>query len=261
MSARFDPQWAEAMDVEYAHRIVATARTSGLRPHAALLDVAGGCAVFTGPDSHLSRAVGVGRNRPVTAADLDALEHFYRSRGARCAIEVSPYAHPALIEQLPLRGFRPVAWTDVLARPLADVDDPGTGIEPVAPEGLDDWAREVESAFAEGATAGEGFVRDTRIMARLPGVTVFLARLDGAAAGGGLLAVDGTLAWLGSGAVLPVARRRGLHGRLIRARLAAARARGATWAWVGARPGSPSHRNLLGHGFTSAAMRMRFADD
>jgi GNAT superfamily N-acetyltransferase len=154
-----------------------------------------------------------------------------------------------------------VVWTDLLARALDDSTAPESGIEAVPPAAVADWARRVESAFAEGTTAGAGFVRDTEILARLPGVTVFEARLDGAFAGGGLLAMDSEVAWLGSGAVLPGARRLGVHGRLIRARLAAARALGATWAWVGARPGSPSHRNLLGHGFASVAMRLRFVVD
>jgi GNAT superfamily N-acetyltransferase len=261
VSERFDPRRAEAMDVAFARRIVMAARATGLRPHAAWLEVAGGAAVYTAADSHLSRAVGIAQRGPITAADFDALEHFYRSRGAPCPIQSSPYAHASLLEQLALRGFRPVAWTDVLARslrnlPAAQAD--GVDVERVPPGGITAWARLVESGFAEGGTAGEGFVTDSEIMGNVEGMTCFVARVNGAGVGGGLLAVDAELAWIGSGSTLPPARGRGVQSVLVRARLAAAREHGARWVWVSSTPGSVSHRNLLRLGFDIVGSRLRF---
>src|SRR4051812_24789383 len=48
----------------------------------AVEDVCGGKMLFAGLGSPVNHAVGMGLTKPVTAADVDRVEAFYRSRGA-----------------------------------------------------------------------------------------------------------------------------------------------------------------------------------
>ena len=71
---------------------------------AAVEHVAGGSAIFVGVNSMLTHAVGLGLHGPVTAADVDRMEHFFRTRGAPVNVDLCPYAHPTLTD--PLRQAR-----------------------------------------------------------------------------------------------------------------------------------------------------------
>ena len=53
---------------------------------AVALMVAGGCAAYVGAGSPFNQATGVGMNGPVTEADFDGLESFYRSRASAVRI-------------------------------------------------------------------------------------------------------------------------------------------------------------------------------
>src|SRR5712691_2058958 len=64
---------------------------------AAAMLVAGGQAVYAGVESPLTQAVGLGLHGPVMDADVDAMEEFYRSRGAPVNIEVCPLADASLL--------------------------------------------------------------------------------------------------------------------------------------------------------------------
>src|SRR5262249_6291715 len=85
LSARLEA--AEAAQLEGFARIVAE-RLPDLG--AAVAEIAGGRASFLLPHVSVSRAVGLGMSGPVTAADVDALEAFYRTRGTEARILVSP---------------------------------------------------------------------------------------------------------------------------------------------------------------------------
>src|SRR5215813_568324 len=71
------------------------------------LAVAGGHAGFSGVDSPVTQAFGLGLNGPVTEADFDSLEEFYRSQGAPVNIETCPLADSSLLSLLNARGYRP----------------------------------------------------------------------------------------------------------------------------------------------------------
>src|SRR5581483_7763280 len=73
---------------------------------AATLEVGGGCAIFVGAESPLSHAVGLGLNGPVPPQEIDALEEFFGSRGARVSIDLCPLADPGLLAGLSERGYR-----------------------------------------------------------------------------------------------------------------------------------------------------------
>src|ERR1039457_7201476 len=111
-------------DLPSAHRIEAAESCNArgctaIHPEAATLDVAGGCAVFAGAGSPLSRAVGIGLNGPVTEPEIDRLEAFYRSRGGKVAIDLCPLADNGILETLGKRGYRLTEFNNVLVKRLA----------------------------------------------------------------------------------------------------------------------------------------------
>src|SRR5258708_39164581 len=77
----------------------------GTHPDSAVREIAGGIAVFAGAASPLTPAVGIGRNGPVSPAELDTLEAFFRTRGARPTIDLCPFADAGLLPQLADRGY------------------------------------------------------------------------------------------------------------------------------------------------------------
>ncbi len=81
--------------------------------------MAGGWTIFAGADSPLSQALGIGLHGPVHEAELDAIEKFLSSRGAKVSLDVCPLAHPSLIEGLHARGYRVTEFNNVLVKPLA----------------------------------------------------------------------------------------------------------------------------------------------
>jgi hypothetical protein len=106
-------------DALLAQRLEAAeaANARGCSPRgASVLEVAGGCAIFTGADSPLTHAVGIGLDGAVTEAEIGALETFFRSRGARPTIDLCPLAGPGLLQALGERGYRPTEFNNVLVR-------------------------------------------------------------------------------------------------------------------------------------------------
>ena len=77
----------------------------------------------------------------------------------------------------------------------------------------------------------------------------YVARVDGAIAGGGSLRVDGDVAQFSGAGTLPRFRRRGVQTALLRARLIDAAAAGCTIGVVVTQPGSKSQQNVQREGF------------
>ena len=104
-----------------------------LRPetHSTVEAVAGGFALYAGEGSPLNKAVGLGMYRPVTQADLDHVERFYRSRNAAPRVSVCPLADPSLIDLLKAGGYRLEMFYSVLFRSLAE--DGRAGIPDASP--------------------------------------------------------------------------------------------------------------------------------
>jgi len=77
----------------------------------------------------------------------------------------------------------------------------------------------------------------------------YVARVDGAIAGGGSLRLDGEIAQFSGAGTLPHFRRRGVQTALLRARLADAAAAGCAIGVVLTQPGSKSQQNVQREGF------------
>src|SRR6266480_3488665 len=86
--------------------------------NAAAEEICGGHMVFAGVGSPIGRAVGLGLDGPISSADRDRLEQFYRSRGAAAQVDVCPLTDSALIEMLKTRGYSMTELNNVLYRRL-----------------------------------------------------------------------------------------------------------------------------------------------
>ena len=63
-----------------------------------ILEIAGGHAVFAGLNSPVGRAIGLGFDGAVTAAQLDEVEAFYKQHNAPSQVDITPVTHGSLLE-------------------------------------------------------------------------------------------------------------------------------------------------------------------
>lgn len=225
-----------------------------------VLPLGDGILTYQGPDSPISRVVGLGMNGPVTPDLLAQAEAFCQERGAHTRVDVSPFSDRSLCELVGNRGYRTAWFLNVLIRPVmpedADLATPPHGVlvRPIVPEEREMWASLVSTGFGGGAVEpGVPNIAYTNTFTR--DVTCFLATVDGEPAGGGALETRNGLATCFSTSVLPTFRRRGVQTALLRARLAAAAAAGCDVVTVMTSPGSGSQRNVQRSSFQVAYTR------
>lgn len=219
----------------------------------AALRLAGGRALFLGPRSTLSVAIGVGLAGPVTRDDVDRLEAHLGQGGGAVRVELTPFTHPSLADELARRGYRVERFYQVWWRPLG----PG----PLAPEvevreRRDDearaWARLFFHAFAERPAASQAELEPSLALTRTPGNACFLALEDGEPRGVGVASLTAGVALLTCDGVPPPYRGRGLQRALIAGRLVWAAAHGAQLAAATTDPGGASQRSYERSGFRAA---------
>jgi GNAT superfamily N-acetyltransferase len=219
-----------------------------------VLEIAGGCAIFVGVDSPLTQAVGFGLAGPVSEAQIDELEAFFRSRGAGPTVDLCPHADPGFVEALAFRGYRTDEFNNVLVRRLDGVELAFTPRvrRALALEG-DVWSHTVGHGFFEQHELTTEEMDVGRAIFAMPGALCYLASTEaGQLAGGAALAIHDGLATLFADSTIPAHRRAGLHRELIAARLNEALARGCTLATASTLPGSGSQRNYERLGFQVA---------
>jgi len=223
-------------------------RTDGGPP--AVLEVAGGCAIFVGVDSPLTHAVGIGLNGPVSPADLDELETFFRTRGAGVSLDLCPLADPGLLAELGRRGYRAAEFNNVLVRRLAGAEIVFTPrVRRATPEESDAWSYTVGQGFFEQGELTTDELNVGRAIFAMEGAMCYLAVTEAERAGGGAMAIRGGLATLFADSIVPRFRRTGFHRELIAARVNEALAQGADLAAASTLPGSTSQRNYERLGF------------
>lgn len=221
---------------------------------AAVLEVAGGFAIFVGVASPLTHAVGLGMRGEVRADEMDRLESFYRAHGAAVSLDLCPLAGTSLVELLGARGYRVTEFLNVLVRPLAGAEFAPAGT-PVRLANADEeqlWARTVGRGFLEkdDLTAEEMDVG--RAIWHMTGAHRYLAFSGGRAAAAGAMAIDGGLATLFADSTMLGFRGAGLQDALIRERLRATVGEGCDLATAATLAGSVSQRNYERNGFRVA---------
>lgn len=227
--------------------------------------VAGGWMTYAGPGSPVNHVVGMGLQGPVSSADLDQVEDFYRRRQASfCEIVVSPYAHASLVQQLGERGYRITEFNSVLVRRVYAAerfDTRGFDLLRVQPADALRWAEIIAQGFADlWPLPADFFVP----FATPQNAICFLAYANGKPVGGagGSVFPEHGIAPLYGASTLPEFRNRGIHNALFRARLRAVAEAGCELAVMSTLPGSGSQRNAERNGFrlayTKVAMQKKF---
>jgi GNAT superfamily N-acetyltransferase len=233
-----------------------TASTAG----ATFLDVGGGCAIFVGAESPLTQALALGLNGPVSEAEVDSLEAFFRARDARISIDLCPLSDPGLLEILGRRGYRVTEFNNVLVKRLAGSE---IVLAPRVRRALsgetDLWSHTVGRGFFDQGDLTTEEMDVGRAIFGMPGALCYLAvGNSGEPAGGGALAVREGLATLFADSTIPAFRRQGLHRELISARLNEAIALGCDIATATTLPGSTSQRNFERLGFEVVYTKVTF---
>ena len=237
---------------------------AALRPGggASSLYIAGGYAAFHRVGSPLTQAVGLGMDGPVTAADLDAVEGFYRSKGSPAMIHLCPLADPTLAELTSQRGYRITEFNTVLVRrvqygELIPPPAPGVCARPARADEADKWSRVMLHGFL-----GRDELSDTEnavASAIFHSSTAWFAENAGAPLGAAGLSVHEGLGCFFADSTLPHARNRGVQTALIRGRLRRAQERGCDLATASTQPGSVSQHNYEMCGFRVAYTKVILA--
>lgn len=219
------------------------------------LEVAGGVAAFLERDSPVNGAVGLGLAGEVRADEIAAVERFFREKGERPLLALTPLAHPSLIRLLEQAGWVPSAFENVLVREIEageSLAPPPAGVEirlARTGEERELWAVLVANGFSAPEDPSAADMRLGHAAVTAPDGRFLIAYVDGRPAGTGELHLDEGIGWLTADTTLPQFRRRGVQGALQRARLELVRDAGCRLALTEAMPGSASQRNMERLGF------------
>lgn len=264
MSARFE--LAEAAQLASMVR-AAVARAPEL--DAAVLEVGGGVAAFTGAGVFSSRAAGIGMRGPVSSEEVGALAEFYRSRGAEARVLVSPYADPTLFEHLGAHGFKLVELDTLLVRRTGDREPPLSGDGLVVRRAREDeavkWVTksvegfwpdadlETDAAKVRFATFRAAYEASFAEWAKGKGGVLYYFGIHGDNIVGtaGLHVHEGT-GYLFAASTLPRFRGRGIQSAFIRARIDDALDAGCDLVFMRSAAGGASQRNFERAGFKPA---------
>jgi hypothetical protein len=256
---------AASIDQAEARLMIAIARAAGdrdvaLRPF--VVPVGRGAAIYAGPGAPSNKMIGIGFDEAVDPAVLDAVEGAFGSRQAPLQAEISVLAEPGVHACLTARGYVPSGFEHVLGHPLGAGVAPlpeRVQVEPVATSDADRLGDILVEAFASPDSGGVGgdatppsaeIRRYFEITMSVDGFRGYVARVDGAMAGGAALRIDGRIAQFCGAGTLPAFRRRGVQTALLRARLADAHAAGCVVGVVVTQPGSKSQQNAQREGFS-----------
>jgi len=224
--------------------------------------IAGGVATFAEEGSPLNKIAGLGFGGVPSPDALDAVERAFAARGAPVQIELAHLGDPAVGALLTGRGYQLVSFENVLGLALGGAPAPitpaGVDVRRSGDDDLDAWLDVVVDGFAhpdaQGVPSHEEFPREIigramRDLIEAAGVVRYVARRDGAIAGGASLRMSAGVAQLAGAATAPAHRRRGVQTALLSARLAAAAAAGCDVAVITTQPGSKSQENAQRRGF------------
>jgi GNAT superfamily N-acetyltransferase len=227
-------------------------------------DFDGTYAMFDGVGSPLSQTFGLGLFSPPTPERLEAIETFFRDRGARVFHEVSPLADPAILTVLAERDYHPVELTSVMHLRLTGraassrSPAPELVVRRAEPGEEDGWAETAGRGWSETPEAA-AFIRDFgAVSARAKGMVCFVVDWDRYPIAAGAIAMHDGVALLAGASTDPAYRGRGAQSALLDTRLAYAASVGCELAMMGALPGSASQRNGERQGFQIAYTRIKW---
>ena len=216
--------------------------------------------MFAGVGSPITQTFGLGVHEPLPSDDLDAIERFFKSRGAAVIHEVCPLAGVEVSAMLARRGYKPVELSSVLYQPI-DATTRIAGNSALT-------VRFVEQADGGmyGRVSAQGWSEQPELMpyiedfARLSVAcaTCFVAEKEGTPIATAALFMHEGTALLAGASTIPSGRNQGAQNALLDARLQAAASNGCGLAMMVAAPGSASQRNAERHGFRIAYTRTKW---
>lgn len=221
-------------------------------------EICGGHMIFAGLGSPIGRATGAGLDRPLTAADVDRIEQFYRAHKAPPQVDLCPVHEPAVFELFKERGYGIAELNNVLFRKLDAQEKfpaPPAGCE-IRPSRLDE--AETAGAIVETAFFPDGAPETYRGLIapfyQIEGALPFVASVEGklVACGTGLVIPQHKVFALCGAGTLVDYRGRGLQTALLRARMTAAVRAECEYAVVVTQGGTTSQRNAERLGFRVA---------
>jgi hypothetical protein len=228
------------------------------------IEVCGAYAMFDGVDSPVTQTFGLGVFDPVSAADLDHVENFFRERGAPVFHEVSPLADPEIFTLLNDRGYQPFEFTSVLYRPIqrnvrfAELRNDKIQVRKIEADEIEMWAQASARGWSEYPGLGDFMLHYGRVAAHREEGLSFVAELDGKAIATGMMTIHDGVALLAGASTVPEGRKQGAQLALLDSRLRYAVEHGCNIATMGALPGSPSQRNAERQGFRIAYTRNKW---
>jgi len=261
---------ARRIELAEAHAAVNCANAVDVLPSgtaAAVERIAGGFAIYCGAGSPVTQAVGLGLDGAVSEGEFDRLEEFYRSRNEAVRVETCPLADASLIRHFGEHGYRVTEFSNVMALPLDGVSlsavaaatpPDGVTIERIGKEHTDLWTLTVSQGFSENFPVTQEVLDVMKMFAHGSNVECYLARVDGAVAGGATLALREGVAGLFGASTLAAFRNRGVQTALLKQRLARAAEENCDLAVCIAAPGSSSQRNVVRLGFSVLYTRVKF---
>ncbi|MGY2061480.1 GNAT family N-acetyltransferase, partial [Nocardia gipuzkoensis] len=223
----------ERVEAELITTSAARARDNRPGDGGFVLPIAGGAACYGGPGSPLNKVVGLGFGAAVSIAELEEIEQAYAARQSPVQVELAHLGDPGLAALLTERGYRLISFENILGRTVesgyAAKTASGIEVRRSGDEEFDTWLDIVVDGFAhpdeQGVASHEEFPREVlatvmRDMTEASGVRRYLARHDGAAAGGASMRISDGIAQLNGAATAPPHRRHGVQTTLLSARLA-----------------------------------------
>jgi len=220
--------------------------------------------MFDGVNSPVTQTFGLGIYQPLASADLDALEDFFRSRGADVFHEVCPLADASVLALLNERGYQPIEFTSVLYRPIhKDLKLSATRNERIQVRLIEEgeqklWSSTATKGWSEFSELADFLDEVGRVSAKRTGALSFFAELNGEAIATGALSICEGVALMAGASTIPEGRRQGAQLALLEGRLRYAAAQGCDIAMMCALPGSASQRNAERHGFRIAYTRIKW---
>ncbi len=225
---------------------------------AAVEKISGGHMIFAGLGSPIGRAVGMGFAAPVTASEMDQLEHFYFSRKAPAQTDYCPLSDPSLLELTKQRGYGIAELNNVLVRKLDPAEEfsarSGFTIRAGKPDEALAFSSILRRSFFPDGGEPEGFDEMLSPMFAFPGSLTFVAEIDGqlVATGAGLIIPEHQIVGLYGAGTLNEYRGRGLQTAMLERRMQAAAEAGCEYAVIVTLGGTTSQRNAERLGFRVA---------
>src|SRR5688572_3739024 len=230
----------------------------------ATFEIGGGIACRRAQGAWPNVAGGFGPGRDISKDELGSIVGWFGEIGKAARLEISDRAGVPNFAAMSETGFRLKDLVSILTleisngvAPAADMTD--LRLAPVSPDDANVCRRlaaVLTQQFAPAGTlASEDDIAANEAGLRHPDVLALGAFAGGECVGGGLLDLLDGAAVLYAAAVAPDYRRRGVQRALMAHRLAMARERGASLAFVETSSGGPTHRNASALGFKLAYTR------